>query len=147
MIDRSFIGHVFDPFTVEVEKGRIRFFARTIGETNPVFTDEEAARAAGYASLPLPPTQLFCLEMDGPDPFLFFNRLGLDFARLLHGEQSFAYQRVVCAGERLTFTQTVADIYDKKNSALEFVLRETAVDDEAGRRVADLKSTLVIRNG
>ena len=55
MIDRTYIGRALASHTVEVEKGRLRFFAKVIGETNPIYTDEAEARDAGYASLPTPP--------------------------------------------------------------------------------------------
>ena len=45
MLDHSHIGHEFTPFNVDVEKGRLTFFAKAIGETNPVYTDESAAHA------------------------------------------------------------------------------------------------------
>lgn len=146
MVDRSAIGLTMEPFTVTAEAGRLRFFARAIGETDPVFVDETAARAAGHPGLPLPPTFLFSMELDGPEPFAFFHRLGIDFARLLHGEQSFTHHRVAHAGEPLTFTARVADVYDKKAGALTFVVRETKVTDAAGEPVADLATVLVIRN-
>ena len=68
MIDRRHIGHAMPPFSTEVEKGRLRFFAKATGQADPVYTDEGAARAAGYSGLPVPPTFLFCLEMDAPNP-------------------------------------------------------------------------------
>ena len=74
MIDRKFIGYRTEPFTVEVEKGRLRMFAKAIGETDPIYTDEAAAQAAGYRSLPVPPTFLFCLEMEQPDPLRLVQR-------------------------------------------------------------------------
>jgi len=55
MLDTSKIGHEFPSFTAEVEKGRLKFFAKAIGETNPIYTDEAAALEAGYRALPAPP--------------------------------------------------------------------------------------------
>jgi acyl dehydratase len=146
MIARALIGKVFPPYAVEVEKGRLRFFAKSIGETDPIFVDEGAARAAGYRSLPLPPTFLFAMEIDRPDPLAWFREVGFDLARLLHGEQSFTYHMPACAGDVLTFASRIADIYDKKNGALEFVIKETRVTDPAGNHVADLRSVFVQRN-
>ena len=45
-------------------RGRLRFFAKAIGETDPVYTDDAAARDAGYPDLPAPPTFLFAAELD-----------------------------------------------------------------------------------
>ena len=78
MIDKRFIGHRMPPFTVDVEKGRLRFFAKATGQDDPVYHDESAARAAGYPGLPVPPTFFFCLEMDAPNPAAIRDLLGMD---------------------------------------------------------------------
>ena len=84
MIDTRFIARALPAHTVEVEKGRLRFFAKAIGERNPVYTDESAARAAGYRSLPVPPTLLFSLDNEVPDPFAYLTDMGVDVRRILH---------------------------------------------------------------
>ena len=147
MIDRRHIGLTLPAFEVDVEKGRLRFFAKATGQTDPVYVDEAAARAAGHPSLPVPPSFLFCLEMDAPNPAELRDRLGIDIARVLHGEQRFVFHGLAHAGDRLRFTQRVADIYDKKGGALEFVVRETHVSNQRGEPVADLIATTVVRNG
>ncbi len=147
MIDRQHIGLVLPAFEVDVEKGRLRFFAKAIGQAEKVYTDEAAARDAGHPGLPVPPTFLFCLEMESPDPAAIRNLLGLDYRRLLHGEQGFTYHRMAYAGDRLRFEQRIEDIYDKKGGALEFVVRSTRVTNQRGEHVADLRSVTVMRNG
>ncbi len=147
MIDRQYIGHAMPAFEVDVEKGRLRFFAKAIGQADKVYTDEAAARDAGHPGLPVPPTFLFCLEMESPDPAAIRNLLGLDYRRLLHGEQGFTYHRMAYAGDRLRFEQRIEDIYDKKGGALEFVVRSTRVTNQRGEHVADLRSVTVMRNG
>lgn len=146
MIDKSHIGRLLPAHSVEVEKGRLRFFAKAIGETNPVYTDEAAAQAAGYRSLPVPPTFLFSLEIERPDPFAWFSDLGLDLGKILHGEQSFSYHATACAGDVLSFTSRIADIFEKKGGALEFLVKETRVTSQDGVLVAELKSVIVQRN-
>ncbi|MBN9390974.1 MAG: MaoC family dehydratase N-terminal domain-containing protein [Chloroflexi bacterium] len=146
MIDKSFIGWVSPPSTVEVEKGRLRFFAKAIGETNPLYTNEEAAQAAGYRSLPLPLTFLFCLEMENPSSFKLLETLKVSLARILHGEQSFTYHYPVCAGDCVTFQSTVSDIYSKKGGALEFIVQETTARNQDGVLVGEMRNTIVVRN-
>lgn len=146
MIDRSYIGHSMPAFQVEVEKGRLRYFAKATGQDDPVYTDEATAHAAGHPSLPVPPTFLFCLEMESPDPAALRNLLGLDYRRLLHGEQGFSYHAMAYAGDTLTFEQRIDDIYDKKNGALEFVVRKTRVTNQHGKLVAELRGVTVMRN-
>jgi acyl dehydratase len=146
MIDRRYIGHTLPPFEVEVEKGRLRFFAKATGQTDPVYIDEAAARDAGHPSLPVPPTFLFCLEMESPNPAAIRELLGMDYRSLLHGEQGFSYHAMAYAGDMLRFQQRIADIYDKKGGALEFVVRETRVSNQRGELVAELRCVTVLRN-
>ena len=147
MLDRQYIGHRLQPFSVTVEAGRLRFFAKAIGEANPIYRDEAAARAAGHASLPVPPTFLFCLEMESPDPGELRRLFDVEIARILHGEQRFTYHAMAHAGDVLTFEQRIADLYDKKGGALEFIVRETRVSNQRGEHVADLHCVTVVRNG
>ncbi|WP_136658484.1 MaoC family dehydratase N-terminal domain-containing protein [Nitratireductor sp. XY-223] len=146
MIDRKHIGLSLEPLTVTVEKGRLRFFAKATGQDDPVYTDEAAARAAGYPSLPAPPTFLFSLGFEKPDPFELLHVMDVDLARVLHGEQSFVYHKPVCAGDVVTLKSTVTDIYDKKDGALEFIVQKTDVTNEAGALVAELQQVVVVRN-
>jgi len=139
VIDRKHIGATLEPYTVEVERGRLRFFAKAIGETNPVYTEGERP--------PIPPTFLFSLENEQPEPFGWLTSMGVRFENLLHGEQSFQYHAMVYAGDKVTFEPRIADIYEKKNGALEFVVRETKVKNAAGVLVAELRSVLVVRHG
>lgn len=147
MIDTRHIGHTFPPFSADVEKGRLKFFAKAIGQTDPVYTDEAAARAAGHPALPVPPTFLFCLEMDAPHPGAIRDLLDLPVPKVLHGEQRFTYHGMAYAGDTLTFQQRIADIYSKKGGLLEFVVRETRVTNQRGEHVADLHGITVVRHG
>lgn len=146
MIDKRFIGHAMPAFSAVVEAGRLRFFAKATGQTDPVYSDEAAARDAGHRSLPVPPTFLFCLEMESPDPAAIRNLLGMDYRSLLHGEQGFVYHAMAYAGDTLTFEQRIEDIYDKKGGALEFVVRKTRVTNQHHELVAELRCVTVIRN-
>jgi acyl dehydratase len=147
MIDKQYIGHTLPPFHVNVEPGRLRFYAKATGQTDPIYHDEEAARAAGHPGLPVPPTFLFCLEMESPNPAAIRELLGMDYRRLLHGEQGFSYYATAYAGDKLTFSQQIADIYDKKDGALEFVVRKTRVTNQRSELVAELRCVSVVRNG
>ncbi|KPH01494.1 acyl dehydratase [Pseudomonas sp. RIT-PI-q] len=145
MIDKKHIGRQLPTFLATAEAGQLRFFAKAIGETNPIYFDEQAARDAGYPGLPLPPTFLFSLEFQIPSN-AWRDELGIVTARILHGEESFRYHRMAYAGDTLRFDVRIADIYDKKGGALEFVVRETRVTNQHGEHVADLRSVLVQRN-
>ncbi|MFC9998622.1 MaoC family dehydratase N-terminal domain-containing protein [Nocardia sp. NPDC127526] len=145
-LDPSVIGTQLPPTTLTVDAGRLRFFAKAIGETDPVFTDPEAARAAGYPNLPVPPTFLFGIELEQPDPFEWLAGLGVDLRRVLHGEQSFTYHATAVAGDVLTAAPVIGNVYSKKGGALEFIEKTSTVTRADGELVAELKSVLVVRN-
>jgi acyl dehydratase len=147
MIDKKHIGKTYNCVDTEVEKGRLRFFAKAIGETSPVYIDEAAARAAGYRSLPVPPTYFFCLQMlDLDDPTAWLAEIGVNLQHILHGEQSFEYLQIACAGDRLRFESVITDIYDKKGGTLEFIVTHSTVHNQDGALVCKLKQTVVVRH-
>ncbi len=146
MIDVRHIGHRFAPFSAAIEPGRLKFFAKAIGQTDPVYIDEVAAHAAGHPGLPVPPTLLFCLEMEAPNPGALRELLDIPVPRILHGEQHFRYHAMAFAGDCLHFEQRIADIYAKKGGALEFIVRETRVSNQHGAHVADLHGITVVKH-
>jgi acyl dehydratase len=127
-----------------ISRSELRFFAKAIGETSPVYTDVEAARKAGHPDLPVPPTYLFCQEMKQADePFGYLYELGIDLRKVLHGEQSFVYHAMAYAGDTLTFDSEISADHMKKNGALRILVRNTRVTRD-GTPIADLTSTIVV---
>ncbi|WP_340149101.1 MaoC family dehydratase N-terminal domain-containing protein [uncultured Sneathiella sp.] len=147
MIDRSHIGREFGAHTADIEKGRLRFFAKATGETNPIYFDEEAAKAAGLPTLPAPPTFLFSMDMEVPDPFEILSVMDVDLGKILHGTQEFNYFKDVYAGDRISFKSEITDIFDKKGGALEFIVKKTEATNQHGDLVAEMTRTIVVRNG
>ncbi len=146
MLDKSKVGHQFGTFTTDVEKGRLAFFAKAIGETNPVYTDESAARDAGFARIPAPPTFAMALDMQAPEFLPVLDLLGMDIGRVLHGSQEFDYLGQIYAGDRITITSKIKDIFDKKGGALEFVVMENEYTNQDNDVVCRARQTLVYRN-
>ncbi|WP_330182889.1 MaoC family dehydratase N-terminal domain-containing protein [Nocardia sp. NBC_01503] len=145
-VDRAIVGKALPATTVTVEAGRLRIFAKAIGETDPIYTDVEAAKAAGHPDIPAPPTFLFSIELEQPDAFADLAEAGVDLRFVLHGEQSFTYHSLAYPGDVLTATPRITDVYSKKGGALEFIVKETAVTRPDGSAVADLKAVVVVRN-
>ena len=146
MLDRSKIGHQFPSFTVDIERGRLRFFAKAIGEMNPIYSDEAAAKAAGHRAIPAPPTYMFSVDLDGPELLPILGLLDLDIGRVLHGSQEFDYLGQIYAGDSITQQCRIVDIYDKKAGALEFVVQESSYTNQDGELVGRARQTLVYRN-
>lgn len=147
MVDATAIGRTFEPHSADVEAGRLRLFAEAIGETRPEYLDLAAARAAGYPSLVAPPTYTASLALDVPDPFSWLRDLGIDLAHVLHAAQAFRYFDPVLEGDRLTFASRIANVFQKKSGTRTFVVKLTDVTNQHGARVAEMRSTLVVRGG
>lgn len=132
-----------EPVVFDMERGRLRFFAETIGLTDPIYLDQTAAQAAGYPDVVVPPTFLGnALELELPQPLSWLAALGVDLDRTTHGEQSFEYHELAFAGDTLTFRRSIADVYVKKGGALEFVVKRTQITRDDGTPVADVLCTL-----
>ncbi|BEP55820.1 MaoC family dehydratase N-terminal domain-containing protein [Variovorax sp. V118] len=146
MIDKKWIGHELPASVLPIERSRLQFFAKAIGETDPVYTDAAAARDAGYPDLPAPPTFLFTAELDSGTSDQLLTDLQIPLSKLLHGEQSFSYHRPACVGDTVTVRSTISDIYDKKNGALEFVVKTSRATNQRDELVAELRTVIVCRH-
>jgi acyl dehydratase len=126
-VDRNAIGRESKPAINEVEKGSIRKFAEAIGETNPIYFEEAAARAAGYRSVVAPPTFPTTLRA-GSDL-----REGLLLApgkHLLQAEQSFEYARPIVAGDKLTVRSKIVEVSQRQTPS---GLTDVVVIEDEGR--------------
>ncbi len=146
MVDRSHIGRTLPVHSADVEAGRLRLFAKAIGETRAEYIDEAAALAAGYPGLPAPPTFTLCLDLEVPDPFQWLADLDVEIAKILHGAERFRYFAPVYAGDRLTYSSRIADVLHKRNGALTFIIKVTDVTNQDGVQVAELRATIVVRD-
>jgi len=147
MIDKKWIGHALPSSTMALERGRLQFFARAIGETDPVYTDLATAQAVGYADLPAPPTFIFGIELESGATDRLLEMLGIPFRKLLHGEQGFTFHKPACAGDTITVQPHITEIYDKKGGALEFVVKLAEARNQHGELVAEMRTVLVCRHG
>ncbi len=143
----DYIGKAYPSYSVEVEKGRIRFFAQSIGTDDPIHQDEAAAKDAGYSTIPAPPTFAFTVLMEGGGLFNILQDLDIPPTKTVHGSQGFRYFRPILAGDVITGHQKITDIYDKKGGALVFIDVENRLENDRGEDVCVLNSTIVIRNG
>jgi len=146
-VKSTIVGRAFPSHSADVEAGRLRLFAKATGETRPEYVDPDAARAAGHPSLPAPPTFAICVDLEVPDPFAWLRELGIDLRRVLHAAQGFRYFAPIYAGDRLTFAARIDDAFHKKGGALTFIVKTTDVTNQAGTRVAELRSTIAVRGG
>jgi acyl dehydratase len=145
MIDKSLIGRESEPAVHEIEKGMIRRFADALGDANPIYQDEAAARAAGFPALVAPPTFPAVLTSNER----FRHSLDLGTRSLLHGEQQFDHVRPVLAGDRITVRSKVADVQERSgpSGAMDVLVIEDEGRDDKGELVFRTRSTWILRRG
>jgi len=143
----GFVGKTYPPFEIEVEKGRLRFFAKATGAADPIYVDEDAAKAAGYPGLPAPPTFAFSITMDAGQSFNVLEDMDIPVQKAVHGAQGFTYHRPIIAGDVISGAQKVTNVYEKKGGALLFIETLIALTNQNDEPVCDLASTIIVRNG
>ena len=137
-------GRVFPPAPPYlVGREKVREFARATASTSPLSVDVEAARAAGHADLVAPPTFPVVVQEATLAQLLAEPDAGIDFARVVHGEQRFSYSRPVVAGDELTATLTVTAVKALGGNAM--VTASSEMVDASGEHVVTAVSTLVVR--
>jgi acyl dehydratase len=140
------IGRESKPFTAEVVAEEVSDFAKAVGDLNPLYLDAEAAQRSPFHAIVAPPTYPIRMAAGGGDPELFLS-LDLNYASLLHAEQEFEWFRPIVAGEKVTITGRIGDMYEKqgKSGTLDFVVMEQIAKDEKGETVYIAKTTLLSR--
>ncbi|GAA4784190.1 MaoC family dehydratase N-terminal domain-containing protein [Streptomyces ziwulingensis] len=143
-LDQSFVGRNYPPTApYEVGREKIREFAEAVGDANPAYVDRAAARKLGHPDVIAPPTFVFAITFKAAGEVIHDPELGLDYSRVVHGDQRFAYTRPVCAGDRLTVTSTIENIKSMAGNDIIDVRGE--VHDEAGDHVVTAWTKLVSR--
>jgi acyl dehydratase len=127
----------------EVSREKIKEFADSIGDGNPIYLDPEAARAAGYPDVIAPPTFLMIINLRATNVIIHDPELGLDYGRMVHADQIFEYTRPVRAGDRLTITTTVDDITARLGN--DFLTIRAEINTDEGELVCTTRATLVVR--
>lgn len=134
-------------FELPVDPKKVTDFATAVGEDNPIFFDDESAKALGFPGPVGPPTftvtQIFAVPRDEREKRLGAN---LDYARVLHGEQEFIYERLPLAGETLTGTMRIANDFTKegkRGGSMRFVTYESRFTDAEGELVLTANYTLI----
>ena len=142
-VNREAIGKRYEPLTYAVGREKIVEYALATGETNPLHLDLTAARAAGHADVVAPPMFAVVYQAGAVAQAMFDPALGIDFARLVHNEQAFRWQRLVVAGDELSTTLTVADISEKME--IQFYAFATESVDANGEAVCAGTWTNIVR--
>ena len=143
-LDPSFAGRSYPPTApYQVGREKIREFARAIGATDSAYHDAAAARERGYPDVIAPPTFPVVVSMAAGQQIVNDPALGVDYSRVLHGDQRFAYTRPVVAGDELVSVSRIEEIVSRGGH--DFLTTRTEVATTAGEPVVTVWSKIVVR--
>jgi acyl dehydratase len=146
-INKSVVGKEYAPYVVTVERGKIKEFARAIGDLNPSYLDDRVGQASEWGDIIAPPTFATTFRDETADTGALLRDLGTDISRILHGEQEFELIRPIQPGQTYTCRARIVDIYEKtgKSGPMAFVVRETTIADRQNEIVGSMRHITVIR--
>jgi acyl dehydratase len=145
-VNPDIAGRAYPPGPVyEVGREKIAEFARAIGSDDPVHRDPEAARALGYPDVIAPPTFAIIVAMGAEAAVVQDPESGIDYSRVVHGEERFTHHRPIVAGDRLVATVNVDGVREAGGHAM--VTTRVEIASEGGEPVSTAASTIVVRGG
>jgi acyl dehydratase len=137
------LGKRYPAQTYEVGREKVREFAAAIGDTNPAYFDLAAAKALGHPDLVAPPTFAVVVTRGPQISVIEDPDLGLDFSRVVHGDQKFEFVHPILAGDVLTTTASVGAAHTRAGN--DFLTIRSDVVDASGAAVVTVSATLVAR--
>ncbi len=143
-INTDYAGRTFEPTEpYEVSRVKIAEFADAVGEPSALCRDRAAAQAAGYPDVIAPPTFAIVISSASGAKITSDPGLGVNYAMIVHGEQSFTHARPLHAGDVVVAQSTIESIRQVRNlTTLSTVTEIRTVD---GEHVCTARSTLVER--
>jgi acyl dehydratase len=143
-VNQDLVDVVFEPTeSYVVGREKIREFATAVLADDPSHFDVEVARARGFSDLVAPPTFPVVIQEKTLHQLLLHPGAGIDFTRVVHGDQRFEYSRPVVAGDELVATLRVTKVQSLGGHSM--VTSESAITTLSGEHVVTAISTLVVR--
>jgi acyl dehydratase len=143
-VDQSYKGRVYPPTPpYEVGREKIREFADAINDPNPVYRDAAVAQDLGHPDVIAPPTFPIVMSLKAGHQVIVDPDFGIDYSRVVHGEQRFVHHRPVRAGDVLQVIVTVDDV--RTAAGNDIVTTRGEVQTVEGEPVVTAISTIVAR--
>ncbi len=145
VVNTAFAGRSYPPSgPYAVSAAQIAAFADAVGSHDPVHHDAEAARAAGHPDVIAPPTFAVTIAQQCDRAYIVDPEAGIDYSRVVHGEQRFLHHRPITAGDELTGELTIDTIRMAGGHAMISTRTELTAE---GEPVCTATSTIVVRGG
>lgn len=142
-VNTAAVGKSYPATAYAVGREKIKEYALAVGETNPLYLDPEAARAAGYADVVAPPMFAVVYSAPAVAPALFDPEVGINFALMVHGGQEFKWGPLVVAGDEISTEVTVKDISERAGNG--FFVFESVSKNQDGETVCVGTWTNIVR--
>lgn len=143
-VNTAFAGRSYPPTEpYEVHAEEISAFAAAVGAGNPVHHSAEAARAAGHRDIVAPPTYAVVIAQRCDAQLVGDPEAGIDFSRVVHGQQAFEHHRPILAGDRIVGVLHVDSVREAGGHAM--VTTRSELTDADGAPVCTATSTIVVR--
>ncbi|OMQ15510.1 hypothetical protein A7K94_0208925 [Modestobacter sp. VKM Ac-2676] len=143
-LDPGLVGRSYPPSAVyEVGRAKIAEFATALGDPDPAYRDPAAAQALGHPDVIAPPTFAIVLTLGAGNVVVEDPDVGIDYSRVVHGEQRFTHHRPVRAGDRLVATATIDAVRSVAGNDMLTTRVDLATED--GEPVCTTRSMLVAR--
>ena len=136
---------MYPPYEYEVGREKIREYANAVGESNPVHHDRAAAQEAGFRDVVAPPMFAVVYSAGAMTPAIFDPELGINLMLMVHGGQEFAWSEPVCAGDTISTTASIKDLYEKDGK--KFFVFESVSTNQEGAEVVRATWTNIVRGG
>ena len=145
-VNARFTGRTYPPTApYAVGREKIREFAEAVGAGDSVHVDQAHARARGYRDVIAPPTFAVVIAQKCDRQFIVDPQAGIDFSRLVHGEQRFVHHRPITAGDEIVGVLTIDSVKSVGGNSM--VTTRTELSTIEGEPVCTSTSPVVIRAG
>jgi len=142
-VNAAAVGKEYPAVTYEVGHEKIREYANAVGEENPVHHDRTAAEAAGFRSTVAPPMFTVVYSSPAVGPAVTDPEVGINLMMMVHGSQEFIWGEPVCAGDSITTTCKVKEIFEKDGKG--FYVFESVSTNQDGAEVVRGVWTNIVR--
>ena len=155
-IDKAFIGKQYGPFNYQVGLEKMREFAYAVsggvpglghteppGGLNPLLYDASAGKSSPHGGVVAFPTFPVTFSIAPFAAAVGDPKIGINLLMLVHGEQEFELFDVIRAGDVMSSTGTITQVYDKAGK--DFMVVVTESKNQQGKLVVRGTWTAVIR--
>lgn len=143
-VNPDFAGREYPPAgPFEVTREQVVAFADAIGATSPAHRDPVVARGLGHADVVAPPTFAVRLAQQCEAQLVRDPEAGIDFSRVVHGQEAFEHHRPIVAGDVLRGTLHVDGVREAGGHGM--VTTRVELTDDRDQPVTTVTSTIVVR--